>query len=181
MSLPVSQEYLEASLQDGFSQQSIKLVHHPIGELALPTGSLVACDPFMDPEAKPLSLNLPKGRFAVNLSIAETANDQRVAFAFVRFSAATPVRWQMLTTPRQDLSRLNDGKLFGYPVDSGTGSFMDRSTALLLSEAMRKTPDYYETLITEMEKIYRNTWSRLEVRFGEANLLAFSSGYGDGV
>ena len=180
MSLPVSPEYLEASLHDGFSQQNMKLVHHSIGELSLPTGTLVACDPFVDSDATPFSLNLPRGKFPVNLSIAEIATDQRVAFAVVRFTPAIPVRWQVLTTPGQNLSQLKDGEIFGYPVDSGTGSFMDRSAALLLGEATRKTPDYYETLIDDMEKTYRNTWSWLDVKFGEANLLAFSSGYGDG-
>lgn len=72
----------------------------------------------------------------------------------------------MLTTPRQDPSRLNDGELFGYPVDSGTGSFMDRSTALLLSEAMRKTSGLLrntnyrdgENLQKHLESARREIW-----------------------
>lgn len=43
--------------------------------------------------------------------------------------------------------------------------------------------DYFETLITEMEKTYVNTWSWVNLEMDpetNANLIAFSSGLGDG-
>ncbi len=181
MRLPVSPEYLEAALQDGYSVKNVKLVHRPVGDLLLPTGCLVACDPFVCPEAEPFSLSLPRGRFPVVLIIAEIAADQRVAFALVHFSPRTPVRWEMLTAGRQDISNLKDGEIFGYGVDSGTGCFMDSSASRLLNDAMRKDPAYYETLTKEMDKTYRDTWSWVDTKFGDANLVAFSSGYGDGL
>ncbi len=180
MRLPVSPEYLKAALQDGYSVRNIKLVHRPVADLSLPTGRLVACDPFVCPDAEPFSLSLPRGRFSVVLIIAEIATGQRVAFALIHFSRSTPIRWEMLPAGSQDISNLKDGQIFGYGVDSGTGCFMDSSASRLLNDAMRKDPDYYETLTKEMDKTYRHTWSWLDTKFGDANLVAFSSGYGDG-
>src|SRR5260221_14322051 len=58
---------------------------------------------------------------------------------------------------------------------------MDRATARLLDERMRGEDMFFETIIAEMEKTYVHTWSWCDMRFGEGNLIAFSSGYGDGV
>jgi|SRR5208283_2932149 len=180
MHLPVSPEYLKTALQDGYSMKNIKLVHRPVGDLFLPTGRLVACDPFVFPDAEPFSLSLPRGRFPLVLIIAEIATDERVAFALVHFSRNTPARWEMLSVGSQDISNLKDGEIFGYPVDSGTGCFMDNSAGSLLNDAMGKDPNYYETLTKEMDKTYRHTRSWLDTKIGDANLVAFSSGYGDG-
>jgi hypothetical protein len=35
--------------------------------------------------------------------------------------------------------------------------------------------------MAEMDKTYKHTWSWLNVKFGGGNLIAFSSGYGDGM
>jgi hypothetical protein len=37
------------------------------------------------------------------------------------------------------------------------------------------------TLLDEMRANYVDTWDRTDKRFGDGNLIAFSSGYGDGV
>jgi len=46
---------------------------------------------------------------------------------------------------------------------------------------MAEQQDFYETLMAEMDKTYKSTWSWLDTKFGEGNLVAFSSGYGDGL
>ncbi len=50
MSLPVSPEYLALAFADGRKLTEpdygdLTLFQHPIGDLILPTGQLVACDP----------------------------------------------------------------------------------------------------------------------------------------
>ena len=157
------------------------LAHRHIGDLLLPTGQLVACDPFVFPEMEPFSLPLPRGTFPIILSIAQIATDQRVAFATIRFRQSSPVAWDMLTAGDQDTSTLKEGEFFGYPVDAGTACFMDRSAGRALNDRMRDQDTFYETMIAEMEKTYRHTWSWLDMTFGNANLFAFSSGYGDGM
>jgi Protein of unknown function (DUF4241) len=46
---------------------------------------------------------------------------------------------------------------------------------------MDEQQDFYETLTAEMDKTYKHTWRWLDTKLGEGNLVAFSSGYGDGV
>jgi hypothetical protein len=170
-----------SALQDGCKLEEITLSHHHIGDLILPTGQLVACDPFVLPDSPSFNLTLPRGTFPLILSIAQIKTDQRVAFAIVQLSQAVPATWEMLTIGSQDISTLKEGELFGYGVDAGTGCFMDLSASRALAKRMSEQQDFYETLMAEMDKTYKNTWSWLDVKFGEGNLIAFSSGYGDGV
>src|ERR1700736_6322987 len=121
MTLPISADYLSLALQDGIQIGDTTLRQHNIGELILPTGKLVACDPFVMPEAEPFNLLVPRGTFPILLSVAELATDQRVAFATVRFRQTSPVRWEMMATGANDPSKLEPGHIFGYAVDSGTG------------------------------------------------------------
>jgi Protein of unknown function (DUF4241) len=131
-------------------------------------------------DTAPFSLRLTKSSVPLTLSIAEIGTDQRVAFAILRITESTPVRWEMMTTPGQDLSNLKEDEMFGHGGDSGTGCFADSTTISLLNKKMGEDADYFEVLNSEMEKTYRPTWSWLNVNLGEANLMAFSSGYGDG-
>jgi hypothetical protein len=178
---PFPDIYLAAALLDGFVLNDLKLVHHTAGDLRLPTGRLSACDPFTTEGRECFSLAFPHGTFPVVLVIAETSTDQRVAFAIVQFSVDAPARWEMLTTGNQDAATLKEGMIFGYPVDSGTGCFADFSILRQLADALAKDSTYFDKLNTEMEKSYRHTWSWLNTKVGDGNLVAFSSGYGDGV
>jgi len=155
--------------------------HHHVGDLILRTGKVVACDPFVTPEAEPFNLLLPRGTFPIVLSVAEIGTDQRVAFATIRFKPASPARWEMMATGDHDPSKLKPGDMFGYGVDSGTGCFMDESAGQALTQKMKDDSNLFETMMAEMDKTYRNTWSWLNMKFGEGNLIAFSSGFGDGL
>ncbi len=181
MTLPISAEYLSRALQDGVQIGKATLRHHRVGDLILSTGKLVACDPFVTPEAEPFSLLVPRGTFPVVLSVAEIATDERVAFATIRFKQTSPAKWEMMATRNNDPSKLKPGHMIGYGVDSGTGCFMDALAGRALTEKMNDDSNFFETLMAEMNKTYRDTWSWLNMRFGEGNLIAFSSGLGDGL
>jgi hypothetical protein len=182
MSLTVSGKYLAKSLQEGAIFDGGTLTHRSGGNLSLPNGKLVACDPLVFPEAEPFDLPLPQGTFPVTLSIALFNSDQRVAFATIRFRDTVPVAWDLLTTDTQASSTLKQGQIFGYGVDAGTGSFMDVKTGRSLQRAMRDNPDFYESIIAELEKTYIHTWSWMNMNLSDdSNLVAFTSGYGDGV
>jgi hypothetical protein len=181
MSLPVPADYLALALETQRQVKDLTLAHRQVGDLSLPTGQLVACDPFVFTELEPFTLPLPRGKFPVILSVAQIATDQRVAFASIRFGPRAPVAWDMLTVGDQDTSALEENEFFGYPVDAGTGCFIDRSAGRIFNDRMREDDGFYETMIAEMQKTYRHTWSWLDMRFGDANLVAFSSGYGDGI
>jgi len=144
MTLPISVEYLSLALQDGVKSGEATLHHHRIGDLILPTGKLVACDPFVTPEAEPFKLLVPHGTFPVVLSVAEVATDERVAFATVPFKQTSPVRWEMMVTGNNDPSTLEPGQMFGYGVDSGTGCFMDKSAGQALAQKMNDESSFFE-------------------------------------
>lgn len=180
MSLPVSNHYLANALRDSLDLDQMTLKHHPIGDLILPTGQLVACDPLVCTESKPFNLTLPRGRFPVILSVAKIATDQRVAYAVIRVRQTPAITWKMMTRGEQDPSTLEGDQIFGYPVDAGVGCFMDHSTARALDDRLREEELYYETILEEMEKTYVHTWNWCDLPFGDGNLIAFASGYGDG-
>ena len=181
MNLAIPGNYLAFALLDRCDLAGMSLSQHRIADLILLTGQLVACDPLVAPERQPFTLRLPCGAFPVTLSVAQVGTDQRVAFASVRFSPADPTRWELLTLNGQDPATLKPDEIFGYPVDAGTGCFMDASTGAKLVERMEEQEDYFEDLIAEMQKTYVHTWSWLDARFGEGNMVAFSTGYGDGL
>jgi hypothetical protein len=181
MTLPISVEYLSLALQDGFQIGETTLRHNHVGDLILPTGKLVACDPFVTPEAEPFSLLVPRGAFPVVLSVSEIATDQRVAFATVRFKQTSPVRWEMMATGNNDPSKLEPCHILGYAVDSGTGCFMDALAGRALTEKMNDDSNFFKTMMAEMDKTYRDTWDWLNMKFGDGNLIAFKSGLGDGL
>jgi len=154
----------------------MKLASHPVGDLLLPSGRLVACDPVASPATEPFSLALPKGAFPTVLSIAHLQDDQRVAFATIDFQASRPIKWAVLT-----VGSTKDNKTEGFGVDSGVAGLMDRSAATTLIATMQKEEaTFYETMDSEMKKTQLPTWSWLNLPFGKGNLIAFSPGYGDG-
>jgi hypothetical protein len=65
------------------------------------------------------------GRFAVQLALARTANDERVGFARVVFSEARIAYWELALLPGQKQLALKDSSFYCYGVDGGMGAFID--------------------------------------------------------
>jgi hypothetical protein len=178
------------AFQDGqkiiVADEEIILTCHPIGELVLTSGKLVACDPLVCPETKPFAVSLEPGSYPVILSIAHfpETEEQRVACAMIQVvENRIPIRWEMATIPGQDLGSLREREIFGYGVDSGMGCFMDAETAQILIEKLENEEGYRDLLISEFEKTYIPSWSWMNLCLNPssgANLIAFSSGFGDG-
>lgn len=162
----------------------VTLTLRPAGQLQVTSGRVVACDPLVSPEMPPFAKAVPTGSFPVTLSVASFEDgDRRVAAALLRFSEREAVRWELALHPDEDVSDLEEGEVFGYGVDSGTGCFMDEEAARLVVEEL-DAEEFSDALIAEMDKTYENTWSwaNLELENGKgANLVAFSTGVGDGM
>ncbi len=84
----------------------------------------------------------------------------------------------------QPLGALKRDEFYGYPVDSGSGCFMDLEAATILNKRMSEDPDYFEQLIAAAKPVYVHTrdWAdfSLEAETG-LNVVFFSSGFGDGI
>lgn len=161
-----------------------------VGHLRIESGHIVACDPLANPGVEPFTRGVPPGEHPVSLAIAvvEGSGDERIAFARVDFVAAVKATdigsWEMAHYAGQNPKTLEDGEVFGYCVDAGTGCFMDLPTARRLTERMAEDPTYYETIMALLHAAYKDTreWASFEPTSGDGgNVVAFSTGYGDGV
>jgi len=149
-----------------------------LGELKVPSGRIVVTDPFttsFEHPDSPLARRAPTGVFPVELAIARYENDDlRVACARVRFGGADgrAAKWEAALFEGQEPP--DDDKIPGYGVDSGTGCFFDEQARTRVEEAT--TEEWLA--VTERNMVSTWTWHVADV--GNANLIMFSSGWGDG-
>jgi hypothetical protein len=61
-----------------------------------------------------------------------------VAYAEIIFSQSEIKDWKLATTAGQNIKELAEGEVFGYPVESGMGCFMDVDTQNSLNELEQK-------------------------------------------
>jgi hypothetical protein len=154
----------------------------PIGELDLPTGEIIACDPLTTGTDWPaLNRKVEPGHYPVSLIEAQG----RVAAAILRFRPGTPFRWELATLPGHDISTLKGDEVFGYPVDAGLGSFMDKMTMVLMSEQQDKLEaeqNYYDdVLAAEFAPNQDRFVLHHPVAGNPLNVAMFWSGWGDGI
>lgn len=147
-----------------------------IGNLSVPTGHIVACDPLVFPERSPFERSVTPGTYPVYLHLAHFGSDHmRVAFGLLRFQDQLPVTWELATMKGQDVSTLQEDEFFGYPVDAGTGCFMDAKSANIMAE-MEDGYEFYENVI---EPVY-DEWANIQLSEEGDNVILFHSGWGDG-
>jgi hypothetical protein len=159
---------------------TITLHQRKLGDLVLSTGQIVACDPLVYPETKPFDVALSPGCYPVFVSEAWFASnhDRRIAYALLQLGVHEPVRWELAILAGQDISSLEEGQFFGYPVDAGIACFMDVDAAAGLQRRLDADHDYAERLIQDLcsqeeVNVTLNPYTR-------ANAIIFTSGWGDG-
>jgi hypothetical protein len=155
-----------------------------IGTILLPTGRIVACDPYIYPlgeDYEPFVQVVPQGRYPVYLHrvSSEGEHNGHVAHAMLRFGDGTVARWELATTKGQDSRALNDGEIYGYAVDAGVGCFMDLETAKLL----RFRRDEVEDGGDWMKLLYKDdrTWGEKTMNQVGYNVFCFQAGTGHGI
>ena len=84
----------------------------------------------------------------------------------------------------QDIATLKIGEHFGYPVDAGTGSFVDPETAAVASRCMASDEDLAQRWIDLGDKggsgkDAPNFYANIDI--GPGNIVMFQSGWGDGL
>ncbi|GAB0156030.1 DUF4241 domain-containing protein [Chryseobacterium sp. Alg-005] len=121
-----SKNFVESPLLESFE----------VGKIYLSSGNLVACDPLITNDMKPFSTSFPKGDFPVLLHKERESNC--VAYAEIIFSNTEIAEWKLATTEGQNTKDLVEGEVFGYPVESGMGCFMDADTQNSLNELEKK-------------------------------------------
>lgn len=181
---------LELAYSDGHTVEAafgdFTLHPHTAGDLLVTTGHIVACDPgWLDKDTPAFKIRVALGRYPVILTIAhhQASGDERVAYATLRISDGIPVHSDIARfIGDEKILRTAKGKDYvpNYSVDAGTGCFMDRET---LGIILQQEDDIFESVFAEMEKTFVNTWEWANYLVDEetgANMVAFTSGWGDG-
>jgi len=167
--------------QDPEESDAAVLVFSPVtmGELRVQQGRIVGCDPlqFDSENDLPFNASFPTGNFPVELAIAKWENDERVAFARIKFSEQAPHRWEMATAGDFDPAELAPDTLIGYGVDSGTGAFLDVGSVPAFAALTDADRDQLEV---DLNANYRATRSWMLWEQDGASVALFSSGVGDG-
>ena len=160
------------------------------GKIVLPTGKIVACDPLLTNDMKPFSLEFPKGEFPVLVHKERDSNC--IAYVEIIFGEEKVVHWEMATTSDQNISDLKGEEIFGYPVESGMGGFMDLETQDCLNHLEtrlfhRKGAEFmgiYEEFFHE--HFFDDNGAIDQYCFVKpdeekpGNIFAFETGYGEG-
>lgn len=121
-----SKDFVESPLLESFE----------VGKVYLSSGKLVACDPVITNDMRPFTTMFPTGAFSVLLHKERESNC--VAYAEIVFSSSEVSEWKLATTEGQHTKDLAEGEVFGYPVESGMGCFMDAETQNVLNGLEQK-------------------------------------------
>ncbi|MFC7247508.1 DUF4241 domain-containing protein [Catellatospora aurea] len=104
---------------DGFSQEQV-------ATLRVRSGGVVAADP-THTRRPAFTVEIPNGDHPV-------VGVDGMAAVILMVAAGHPTRWELAVLPGQDVAALAPDETYGYPVDSGFGSFVDAEGALLWAE-----------------------------------------------
>jgi hypothetical protein len=162
-----------------------------IGEVRIASGRVIVADPFlMSARDQPLTVTVPAGRYPVDLAVADAGTaGHRVALARLLLSDQPAVRWSLAVTADQNPQTLRGDEIFGYPVDAGTGAFIDAAVPAWL--AVRHPPSDvagYQALTDGWQARGEARGPELGVPYGfilvedfdPGGVAMFSSGWGDG-
>ena len=158
-------------------------------ELSLPSGRVVAGEPFMFggmEDSAGFVQRVPPGRYPLVLVLGVFGEDPDAPDAHATIAAARlvirdepVVSWEMAVYEGQDPARLGDDEFFGYPVDGGTGGFVDAQN---IASLCADYDDYLDRLMIALD-VRAEDYVAPAVLTDEASepvVVAFSSGGGDG-
>ena len=160
------------------------------GKIHLSTGKIVACDPLITNDMAASKINFPQGDFPVVVHKERESNC--IAYVEIVFSDAQISEWKLATTEGQDIVELKGEEIFGYPVESGMGCFMDVETQDRLNHLekrlfYRKGAEFmgiyeeffHEHFFDENGAIDQFAFLKPDDE-KSGNIFAFETGYGEG-
>jgi hypothetical protein len=161
---------------------------HPAGEVRLPTGQVVGCDPLTDAhEASSFTVTAPAGTYPLYVWVAVLYRDgveqqRRVAALQLVDSDRPPVRYQMAITAGQDLPELGENSYFGFPVGAGTATLADLTAvrALATWDFERLDATYIPAQIP-VAPVPGGIYTAVTDEATGANGTVVASGWGDGL
>ncbi|SFQ67047.1 DUF4241 domain-containing protein [Flavobacterium akiainvivens] len=185
-------------LHSEMSEQELVEIH--IGDVNLPTGRIIASDPFFVDSQRPFSRTVEPDKYPVYIYMAEIDKlHHRIAYAKVKFRPEEATKWILALTDdltEEELGSLEPDEFYGFPVESGLAAFMDEETSSQFIDKMdvfeeaNPDADYYDEVLAEEFRLYsgKNNFSRDLGDWNDHsisndtdnNLVMFASGWGDG-
>lgn len=170
-----------------------------IGEVNLPTGEILACDPLVElGEAKIYIQKTPVGKFPLKIAVVLSEDyGDRYACVKVEFSKNKPVVYELAVTGNEEeMDEAKEDEYYGFGVDAGMGCVADKKTQdeyvkywkKLEEEEGADNPydDIFEELLEESfkksPKYQRDCgdWANFIIPNTNLNIPVFASGWGDG-
>ncbi|MFC0343889.1 DUF4241 domain-containing protein [Epilithonimonas hispanica] len=164
---------------------------YEVGEIHISSGKIVASDALITPDKSAFNQEFPKGDFPV--LIHKERNSNCVAYTEIVFDKnQLAENWALALCDDQNLNDLKEGEIFGYPVESGMGSFMDKDAQYALNNLEqelfhKKGADFlgiYEEFFHSHffdEKGAIDQFAVLKPYDNKKeNIIAFETGYGEG-
>ncbi len=130
--------------------------------MSLPNGQLAASDAFINDYPVVVS-ELPRGDYSVELLVAKSQSDERVAAARVRVRNEPAASWR---------------RVGAIAIDSGTGAFFDPRISSSITPA--NVERFNDGLLKALEMSSRPTHSTVAISWEGMTFVAFSTGFGDG-
>lgn len=170
-----------------------------IGEVNLPTGEILACDPLVELEdAKTFIQRVPTGKYPVKIAVVPSKEyGDRYACVKVEFSKNKPVIYELaITGAEEDMDEAKEDEFYGFGVDAGMGCVVDKKTQEEYTKYWKKLEeeeeadnpfdDIFDDLLIENAKKYPKyqreygDWVNFTIPNTELNIPIFASGWGDG-
>jgi hypothetical protein len=179
---------------------SKELVEIHVGDVNLPTGRIIAADPFFTEGQLPFARTVEPDKYPVFVYMAKIDEDHnRVAYAKIKFRPEEATKWILALTEdltEEEINELEEDEFFGFPVDAGLACFLDEETnaqfVAKMDTMLEQDPDknYYDDVLADEFKEYsgKNAFSRdlgdwndhHPVPDSDNNIIMFASGWGDG-
>ena len=169
-----------------------------IGEVNLPTGEILACDPLVEfGEAKTYIQKTPVGKFPVKIAVVLSEDyGDRYACVKVEFKKNKPVVYELAVTGNEEgMDEAKEDEYYGFGVDAGMGCVADKKAQEEYSRYWKKLEeegadnpydDIFEELLEESfkksPKYQRDCgdWANFIIPNSDLNIPVFASGWGDG-
>ncbi|HEK9098962.1 TPA: DUF4241 domain-containing protein [Bacillus pseudomycoides] len=152
--------------------------------LKVTSGKIIACDPLIF-HKNHFEHTIQPGTYPV----VAWWNDGVIAGAELKLAESKVIEWKMATKPGQNVDELEEGYIFGYPVDTGLGCFADVKAIDKLEEIEDRLHQelgdefisLYDDLIDDILTEHDDEWGNCVVcEETGSNVIMFRSGYGDG-